>query len=109
MTLFSNGKQGAERLRIQLFADDDAEGRPPSKFCCGFHPLLHWQSHDLRRNVRAELLLARAVLNDNVGADLAVLKADELQRNNICSLMEELIEGVLSVGSGSPKSTGPVA
>ena len=56
--------------------------------------------HDLSRDVSAELLLAGAALNDNIHADLAVVKSYELHGNDVGSLMEQLIEGVLAVGSG---------
>ena len=55
--------------------------------------------NDLSSNIGAKLLLAGAVLNVNIYSKLALLKADELKRNDIRALMEQLIEGMLSVGS----------
>ena len=57
------------------------------------------KSYHLGNYVRAELLLAGAVLNIHVYATLVVLKSDELQRYDISSLMKQLIEGMLSIGS----------
>ena len=93
-------KECAERLGSQLLAGDDA-GRAAA--CEGFVGILvglaACKCHDLCRDVRAELLLAGAALNDNIHADLAVVKSYELHGNDVGSLMEQLIEGVL---------TGPV-
>ena len=46
------------------------------------------KSNDLCCNVCTELLLACAVLDININTKLALLKADELKRNNIGSLMQ---------------------
>ena len=56
--------------------------------------------NDLSSHIGTELLLARAVLDHNVCSDLAVLKSHKLDRHNIGSLMEQLVEGMLSVCSG---------
>ena len=44
--------------------------------------------NNLSCHVSAELLLAGAVLNVNIYAKLAVLKADELKRDNVRALMQ---------------------
>ena len=91
-------EQCAERCRVQLIADDDA-GRTAAlevlvqiliRFAAG-------KGNDLRSDIGAELLLARGAFDGDVIADLAVTEADELQRRDIRSLMEQLIEGVLAV------------
>ena len=45
------------------------------------------ESYDLSCNVCAELLLAGAVFNINIYTKLTLLKSDELQRNDVSSLM----------------------
>ena len=94
-------KQRTQSLRGQLVADDNA-GRTSAfeiliaVIIC----LTAGKCNDLCSHVCAQLLLAGAALNDNIRADLAVLKSDKLQRNDSGSLMQQLIEGMLSVGSG---------
>ena len=102
--IFKMCKQCPQSLRGQLVADDNA-GRTSAfeiliaVIIC----LTAGKCNDLCSHVCAQLLLAGAALNDNVRADLAVLKSDKLQRNDIGSLMQQLIEGMLSVGSGLTK------
>ena len=99
--IFKMCKQCTQSLRGQLVADDNA-GRTSAfeiliaVIIC----LTAGKCNDLCSHVCAQLLLAGAALNDNVRADLAILKSDKLQRNDIGSLMQQLIEGMLSVGSG---------
>ena len=76
------------------------EGRPPSEVLVAV--LIFFTTckcYDLSSYVRAEFLLACAVLDHNICTDLAVLESYELKRHNICSLVKKLIEGVLSVCS----------
>ena len=49
--------------------------------------------------VSAELLLAGASLDIYICTDLAVLEADELKWNNVCSLVKKLIERMLTICS----------
>ena len=91
-------EQRTQRLRNQLIAYDDA-GRSLS-----FEDLVRiliilsgCKCHDLSRYICGKLLLARCALNFNVIAPLALPEAYELHRNDLCALMKELIEGMLSV------------
>ena len=58
------------------------------------------ERHDLGRYVGGQLLLAGAAFDDDIILHLVVLEAQELDGNNVCALMQELIEGVLAVGAG---------
>ena len=91
-------KQRTQCFRRQLFTDDDA-GRPVSgKMLVPVLILFAAGKGDhLRRHVRAEFLLAGAVLDYDIRLRLVVHKADELQGNDICSLVKQLIEGMLSI------------
>ena len=57
------------------------------------------KSNDLCSYIGTELLLACAVLNVNINTKLALFESDKLKRYDIGSLMEKLIEGMLSVCS----------
>ncbi len=57
------------------------------------------ESYDLCCYIRTELLLAGAALDLYIIADLRLLEAYELQWCDISSLVKELIEGVLTIGS----------
>ena len=95
------GEQGAKRTRGQLAADDDA-GRTAALEILIFIFVLFaaGKRHDLGRNIGAELLLAGCAFDDNIRADLVLLKAYELERDDGLALMEQLIEGVLAVCAG---------
>ena len=64
------------------------------------------KGHNLCGNIGAQLLLAGAALDSDVHTGLVFIEADELQRNNIGSLVQQLIEGVLSVGTGFAEDDG---
>ena len=105
--IFEMCQQSAEGCRCQLVADDDAGRSAALEILILVIILLSaGKGHDLRCDIGAELLLAGAVLNCYIVLTLTVLKANELKRNNICSLVKELIEGVLSVGSGLTEDDG---
>ena len=55
--------------------------------------------YDLSSNIGTEFLLACAVLDHYIRTNLTVFESDELKRYNVSSLMQKLIEGMLSVGS----------
>ena len=57
------------------------------------------QCNDLSCYVCTEFLLACAVLDHYICTHLVVLKSDKLKRYDVCSLMQELIEGMLSICS----------
>ena len=82
-------KQCSQRLRIYLISDNDA-GRTAAFEVFVFILICFTagKCNNLSCHVSAELLLAGAVLNVNIYAKLAVLKADELKRDNVRSLME---------------------
>ena len=102
------GKQRTQRFRRQFLADNDAGGAVPGEVLVPVFVLLAaGKSHDLSRHVGAQLLLAGAALNHNVRFRLALLKADELQRDDIRSLVKQLIEGMLSVGAGFAEDHRP--
>ena len=94
-------EQCAERAGSQLVADDDA-GRTAALEILVFILVLlaARERHNLRCNVCTELLLAGCAFNDDIRADLVLLKAYELERDDGLALMEQLIEGVLAVRAG---------
>ena len=101
------GKDCAHGSGIELLTDNDAGGAAACKIFVAVIVLLAaGKGHDLGGNVCAELLLAGAALDDNIGSHLAVLKAHELQGNYVRALMEKLIEGVLTVGAGLTEDDG---
>ena len=88
----------SERLRVHLLTNDDAGWTSTLEILVavlvGFAAC---ECHDLSCDICAELLLACAVLDHNICADLAVLKADKLKRYDVCALMQQLVERMLSV------------
>ena len=88
----------SERLWVYLLTDDDAGWTSALEILVavliGFAAC---ECHDLSCDICAELLLACAVLDHNICADLAVLKADKLKRYDVCALMQQLVERMLSV------------
>ena len=93
-------EQSAERSRCQLVTDDDAGRAAALKLLVVVRIVLAaGKGNNLCDNVCTQLLLAGAALNVDICADLAVLEADKLQRGNICALMQQLIERVLTVGA----------
>ena len=76
----------SERLWVYLLTDDDAGWTSALEILVavliGFAAC---ECHDLSCDICAELLLACAVLDHNICADLAVLKADTLKRYDVCS------------------------
>ena len=94
------GKDRAYRFRSELIADDDA-GRSVAceELISVLIVLAACKCHDLCCHICTELLLAGAVLDHNICLSLALLKADELKRNDVGALVEQLVEGMLSVGT----------
>ena len=93
-------KKRTQRLRCKFLTNNDT-GRT-SALEVFVQVLIFFsacKSNDLCCNVCTEFLLACAVLDININTKLALFKADELKRNNIGSLMQKLVEGMLSVGS----------
>ena len=100
-------QQRAERLRGQLLADDDAGGTAAGEVLVAVVVgLAAGEGDDLRGDVRAQLLLAGAALNDDVGRHLTAAEADELQRHDVRALVQQLIEGVLAVGARLAEDDG---
>ena len=94
------GQKRSQSLRSQLLADNDAGGTSARKVLVAvLVRLAACKGNNLSRHIGAQLLLAGSVLNHHIRTDLIVLKSDELERNNGGSLVEQLIERVLSVGS----------
>ena len=105
--VFIVGQQGAKCFRRQLVTDDDTAGPVAGKVLVPVLILLAaGKSHDLGSHVGAQLLLACAALDCYVRFSLAVYKSNELQRNDIGSLVQELIEGMLAVGTGFTEDDG---
>ena len=100
-------QQRAKRFRGKLFADDDAGGAAAFKTLVGVFILLAaGKGHDLGCNICAQLLLAGAALDIHIHARLVPAEAYKLQRHNVCTLVQELIEGVLPVGAGFTEDNG---
>ena len=98
--VFEVSKKGTKSLRCKLLTNDDT-GRTAALevFVQVLIFLAAGKSYDLSSNICTKFLLACAVLYININAELALLKADELKRNDVGSLVEKLIERVLSVCS----------
>ena len=98
--IFKMCKQCTQSLRGQPVADDNA-GRTSAfeiliaVIIC----LTAGKCNDLSCYVCAEFLLAGAALDVDIGLHLVIAEAYKLQRNDISSLMQQLIEGMLSVGT----------
>ena len=94
-------KKCAECLRDQLVSNDDA-GR--SSACEILVRILivfaECERDDLSCDVCREFLLACGALDIQIVVHLVVLEADELHRNDLCALMKQLVEGMLSVCAG---------
>ena len=91
--VFEVREECAERFRCQLVACDDA-GRSAAVellvqvvvfFSAG-------EGYDLSCYVSAKLFLACAALDLYVSSGLVFSEADELERNDVLALMEELVE-----------------
>ena len=79
----------AKCLWSKLITDDDAGWAATLKVLVLIVVCLTTcESNDLGCNVCAKLLLAGAALDVYICSDLAVLKSDELKRNDVCSLMQ---------------------
>ena len=91
-------KQSPAAFRCQLFPDDDA-GRALTVKALVRILICFTESkgHHLGRDIGAELGLAGTALDFYILFILAFLKTDELERNDVRTLVQELIEGVLSV------------
>ena len=101
------GEERAHGFGSESLANDDAGRTVAGEFLVVVLVVLAaGEGHDLSHNVGAELLLARAALNVHVNAELALLEANELQGNDIGSLMEQLVEGVLAIGAGLAEEHG---
>ena len=101
-------KKRSQRSRCQLIADDDAGRTSSLKILVSVFVLFSaGKSDNLRRDIGTELLLAGGVLNDDIRAGLALPEAYKLKRNDGLSLMQKLIEGMLSVCSGLSEDNRP--
>ena len=93
-------KQCSQRLRIYLISDDDAGRTAAFKvFVFILICFTAGKCNDLSCYVCAEFLLAGAALDVDIGLHLVIAEAYKLQRNDISSLMQQLIERMLSVGT----------
>jgi len=100
-------KQSAHALGGQLLADDNGGGTAAFELLVQVGVILAaGEGHDLGSHVGAELLLAGGALDHHVRAHLAVLEAHELQGDNVGALVQQLIEGVLTVGAGLAEDDG---
>ena len=101
-------QQGAQSLGCQLIAGNDAGRTAALKVLVAVLILFAaGKRNDLCRNIGAELLLACAVLNHHILIHLAVFKAHKLQRDDIGSLVQQLVEGMLSVCAGFAENHRP--
>ena len=100
-------EQSAEGFGIQGVADDNAGGASACECLVGVLIVFAaGKGHDLGHDVCAQLFLAGAALDVDIHADLAVFVADELHRDDVCALVQKLIEGVLAVGAGLTEDDG---
>ena len=103
------GEQRTHCFRSKLLADDDGARTVACKLLIVVVIILAaCKCDDLCYYVCAQLLLAGAALDIYIYTQLALFEADELQRDDIGSLMQQLVEGMLTVGSRLTESTGPV-
>ena len=101
------GQQSAHSGGSQLLTDDDGAGTAAGKLLVVIGIVLAaGEGHDLSGNVGAQLLLAGGALDHNVRAHLAVAEANELQGGDVGALVQQLIEGVLTVGAGLAEDNG---
>ena len=101
------GQQSTNSSRSQLLTDDDGAGTAAGELLVVVSIILAaGKGNDLCSNVGAQLLLGGRALDDNVGAHLAVAEADKLQRRDVSALVQQLIEGVLTVGAGLTEDDG---
>ena len=97
----------AQALRCDLVAYDNGRRPAAREILVGVLIVLAaGERHDLGRYVGGQLLLAGAAFDDDIILHLVVLEAQELDGNNVCALMQELIEGVLAVGAGLAEDHG---
>ena len=98
--VFKVCKQSAKCLWVQLISNDDAGWTTALKILVTVVICFTTcKCNNLCCDIGTKFLLACAVLNHNICTDLAILKADELQWHDIGSLMEQLIERMLAIGS----------
>lgn len=91
-------EQRAQRSRCQLVADDDAGRAAAFKLLVAVRIVFAAsEGNNLCDNICTQFLLARAALNGDIHADLAVFEADKLEWGNIRALMQQLIERMLAV------------
>ena len=95
------GEECAKASRVELVAMYNA-GRTTAfeMFVLVFVVLATGKGYNLCDDIGTEFFLAGASFNDHVYTGLVLFKADKLHGHYQSSLMEELVEGVLSVGSG---------
>ena len=99
--VFIVSQKSTQNGRGDRFANNNAGGTFAVETLVGVLVCLaDSKGYDLGCNIGIQLLLAGAVFDHNVLSSLTVLKSDELQWNDIGSLMKQLIEGMLSVGTG---------
>ncbi len=83
------GKQCTECLRINLLSDNNRRWASTLEILVAvFIFLAACKCNNLCCNIRTKLLLACAVLNDNICVKLVILKSNKLQWYNIGSLMQ---------------------
>ena len=101
------GQQSAQGAGSQLIADDNAGGTAAGEVLVAVVVFLAaGEGNDLRCHIGAQLLLAGAALDHNIGVHLAVTEAHKLQRGDVGALVQELVEGVLAVGAGLAEDHG---
>ncbi len=94
-------EQRAEHFRRQLVRHNDRRRTAAREELVPVHVVLAaGERDDLRRDVRGQLLLAGRALDHHVVVHLVLSEADELQRDDIGALVEQLIEGMLAVRAG---------
>ncbi len=91
-------EQRSQRFGREPVPDDDARGAAAVELLVQVVIVLAaGEGDDLRGHVGAELLLAVTALDEDVRFALVLAEPDELQRNDVFALVEELVERVLAV------------
>ena len=98
-------KQSTKRFRIQIITINQTGRTTAIKlFIRIFIILTTSKSHNLSSNICTKFYLTSRIFNHNIIASLIFLKCNKLQRHNVSSLMQKLIERMLTICSRFTKN-----